>query len=157
MRGNSPEDDMQSLPYALTAGIVGAAQAMQPAMNATLARSIGSSNGASTISIAVALLTMLGLIAFTGAGDMTRERLAEVPWWIFLAGTAGALFVAGGTYIAPVTGTLLFFVCIVAGQLTASMIADHYGFLGLEIREVSPMRLAGVGLSLAGAVLVSSG
>ena len=148
---------MQTLPYALTAVIVGAAVAMQPSMNATLARAIGSSNGASALSIAVALLTMLALIAFTGAGDISRERLAEVPWWIFFAGTAGALFVAGGTYIAPVTGTLLFFVCVVAGQLTASIIADHFGILGFEVREVTPMRLAGVGLAIAGAVLVSSG
>ncbi|MDE2790335.1 MAG: DMT family transporter [Paracoccaceae bacterium] len=148
---------MQTLPYALTAVIVGAALAIQPAMNATLARSVGSSNGASTLSIAVALLTMLVLIAFTGAGDISRERLAEVPWWIFLAGTVGALFVAGGTYIAPVTGTLLFFVCVVAGQLLASTIADHFGVFGLEVREVSPMRLAGVGLALAGAVMVGNG
>ena len=148
---------MQTLPYALTAVGVGAALAIQPAMNAALARSIGSSNGASTLSIAVALLTMLALISFTGAGDISRARLADVPWWIFLAGTIGALFVAGGTYIAPVTGTLLFFVCVVAGQLMASTIADHFGILGLEIREVSPMRLFGVGLALAGAVLVSTG
>ena len=148
---------MQTLPYAMTAVIVGAALAIQPAMNATLARAVGSSNGASTLSIAVALLTMLALVAFTGVGDISRARLAEVPWWIFLAGTIGALFVAGGTYIAPVTGTLLFFVCVVAGQLIASTVADHFGLLGLEIREVSPMRLAGVGLALAGAVLVSAG
>ena len=148
---------MQTFPYALTAVIVGAALAIQPAMNAMLARSVGSSNGVATLSIAVALLTMLVLIAFTGAGDISLKRLAEVPWWIFLAGTAGALFVAGGTYIAPVTGTLVFFVCVVAGQLTASTIADHYGVFGLEVREVSPIRLAGVGLALAGAVLVGNG
>ena len=148
---------MQTLPYALTAIIIGAALAIQPALNATLARAVGSSNGASTISIAVALLTMLALVSFTGAGDISRERLAEVPWWIFLAGTVGALFVAGGTYIAPATGALLFFVCVVAGQLLASIIADHFGIFGLEIREVSPMRLAGVALALAGAVLVGTG
>ncbi len=90
----------------------------------------------------------------TGGGDISRASLTAVPWWVYLGGLAGMVFVAGGVVIAPVTGALLFFVCIVAGQLLGAMLADHFGAFGLEVREVSPQRIVGLVLVLAGAVLV---
>ena len=51
----------------------------------------------------------------------------------------------------------MFFVCIVAGQLIGSTIADHYGAFGLTVREMSGSRILGISLVLAGAVLVSRG
>ena len=80
-----------------------------------------------------------------------------MPWWVYLAGPAGAFFVAGGVYIAPLTGTLIFFVCIVAGQLIGSALMDHFGAFGLDVRKFSLARLAGVLLVVAGAILVSRG
>lgn len=138
----------------LAAILVGAAISAQPAMNALLARSIESPFGASAISIAVAFLSILAVLAMTGAWRINGEMLAEVPWWVFLAGIAGTVFVAGGAVITPVTGALVFFVCIVAGQLIGSMIADHFGAFGLEVRKVSAMRLAGIALVLTGAIMV---
>ncbi len=57
--------------------------------------------------------------------------------------------------IAPVTGALVFFVCIIAGQLLGAMLADHFGAFGLTVREISLPRVMGLVLVLVGAVLVS--
>jgi uncharacterized membrane protein YdcZ (DUF606 family) len=54
------------------------------------------------------------MLAVAGRGDMSRATLASVPWWVYLAGFVGTVFVAGGVVIAPVTGALVFFVCVVA-------------------------------------------
>ena len=80
-----------------------------------------------------------------------------MPWWVYLAGFAGTLFVAGGVVIAPVTGALLFFICVVAGQLLGATLADHFGLFGLDLRPVSPARLIGLALVVGGAVLVQLG
>ena len=146
---------MQNIPYMLATIIVGCLVSAQPPMNAILSRAIGSAYGATAISIFVAFCCALLLLAVAGRGDISRETLSSVPWWVYLAGAAGAIFVASGVVIAPVTGALLFFVCIVAGQLLGSTIADHFGAFGLQVREVSFQRVAGLCLVLAGAVLVN--
>lgn len=143
--------------YLASAVVLGVLLAMQPLMNAVLARAIGSPYGAASISILVAFLAALAMIAITGRGDTSRAALASVPWWIYLAGLAGTAFVAGGVVIAPVTGALLFFLCVIAGQLLGATLADHIGAFGLDIRPASLPRLAGIALVLAGVVLVRTG
>lgn len=46
---------------------------------------------------------------------------------------------------------------IVAGQVVCSMVMDRCGWLGLPVRDISWIRLAGAILLLAGAVLVNFG
>ncbi len=148
---------IQTLPYMLAAILVGATVSIQPAMNAVLAKAIGSAYGASAISIAVAFASILIVIAVVGVGRVNGSTIATVPWWVFLAGVAGTIFVVGGVVIAPITGTLVFFVCIVAGQLIGSAIVDHFGTFGLAVREISAPRMAGIALVLAGAILTARG
>jgi transporter family-2 protein len=145
---------MPLVTYLLAAGALGVVLVFQPLMNAILARALGSAFGAAAISILVAAIGALLMIGVAGRGDMSRATLASVPWWVYLAGFVGTLYVAGGVVIAPVTGALAFFVCVVAGQLAGAMLADHFGTFGLAVRPVSPGRLLGLALVLGGAVLV---
>jgi transporter family-2 protein len=43
---------------------------------------------------------------------------------------------------------------IVAGQLIAGLLLDHFGYFGLAVREVSAGRLGGAILLLLGAMLI---
>ena len=143
--------------YLAVAVIIGVSVSFQPLMNAVLARAIGSPYGAAAISIAVALVGAAGVVAVTGRGDISRATLASVPWWIYLAGLSGTLFVTGAVLIAPVTGAQLFFVSVIAGQLIGGSLADHYGLFGLTVRPLSVERAFGLALVLAGALLVRRG
>lgn len=145
---------MQVIPYMVAAIAVGVLVAAQPPLNAIVSRAVGSAVGASAIQIFVALSCALLVIIVTGSGEINRATLSTVPWWAYLAGIFGALFVVSGVVIAPVTGALVFFVCIIAGQLLGSMLADHFGAFGLDVREVSLPRVVGFLLVLIGAVLV---
>ena len=143
--------------YLAAAVALGIVVALQPLLNAVLARATGSPITAATISILVAFLGSLVLFALGDRGDTSRAALASVPWWAFLAGLIGTAFVAGGVIIAPVTGALLFFLCIIGGQLLGAALADHFGAFGLEQRPLSLLRLAGLALVLAGVILVRRG
>ncbi|MDE0210826.1 MAG: DMT family transporter [Boseongicola sp.] len=145
------------LGFMLAAIAVGAMITVQPAMNAIIARHVGSALVATSISKFVAFFCSLLVLAVSGFGRVAPATLAAVPWWAYLGGVVGAIFVGSGVVLAPVTGALAFFVCIVAGQLVGSTIVDHYGAFGLAVREMSWSRLAGVFLVLAGAVLVARG
>lgn len=148
---------MTILPYTLAAFLLGALVAFQPLTNAIVARAVGSPFGAAAISLAVSGLGALVMISIAGRGDISRATLSGVPWWAFLAGLIGTLFVAGGVVIAPVTGALIFVACVVAGQLGGAILADHFGLFGIAERPVTLARLAGLALVLSGTVLVLRG
>ena len=148
---------MQLLPYILAAVLVGALISAQPAWNALIARSIGSSFGAVAINTFIALCCSLALLAWVGTGRISVATLIAAPWWAYLAGVVGAVFVASGVFIAPVTGALVFFVCVITGQLIGSTLADHFGAFGLEVKEFSLSRMLGLAMVISGAILVSTG
>ena len=50
---------------------------------------------------------------------------------------------------------LLLLALTVAGQMIASVIVDHYGLLGFQQQAVTPLRLAGIALLVAGVWLVA--
>ncbi len=148
---------MQIFSYLAAAVGLGVLVAIQPLMNAVLARAIGSAFGAAGISILVAFLGAVVMVLVSGRGDLSRAALASVPWWIYLAGLVGTIFVAGGVVIAPVTGALVFATCVVAGQLLGATLVDHFGLFGLAIRTASPLRLLGLAFVASGAVLALRG
>jgi transporter family-2 protein len=139
---------------AVAAIAIGVCLSLQPPINAAMARIVGSSLLASCISIAISLLVVVPvwLGAGGGAGDLGQVR--SLPWWVALGGVIGVVFVAGGIVLAPTMGVALFFVCVVAGQLLGSTVADHFGAFGMDLRPLSTMRLLGFGLVLLGAALV---
>jgi transporter family-2 protein len=76
---------------------------------------------------------------------------------VVIGGVVGVVFVAGGVVVAPVLGVALFFVCVVAGQLLGSIVADQLGAFGMQVKPLNPTKLLGLGLVLAGAALVHKG
>lgn len=147
---------MSNVIYMAAAIVVGAAISVQPPINATMARSLGSPLLASAISIFISLVivTILWLSWGKGAGDLSQVR--AMPWWVVIGGIVGVVFVAGSVVIAPVLGVALFFVCLVAGQLIGSTLIDQFGVFGLTIKPLNIMTLSGIGLVLLGAALVHS-
>lgn len=148
---------MTTLPYIAAAFIVGMLVSTQPALNAILARAIASPYAATSISILVAFICSLAVLAMTGRGELSAQTLGSVPLWVFLAGVVGMLFVGGGIVIAPVIGALAFFICVVAGQLVGAALADHFGAFGLVERSLTPQRALGIVMVVAGAWIVSRG
>lgn len=144
--------------YPLLAALLGALLTIQPLMNGVLARAVSNPLAATTVSGLVTFLSAAAFLAAAGRpGDFLRSLAAfqsPVPWWIYLAGMIGTLFVFGAILIAPVIGAAAFFVCVVAGQLIGATIVDHIGLLGIEPRPVTLGRVAGLMLVLIGCVIV---
>jgi transporter family-2 protein len=57
--------------------------------------------------------------------------------------------------LIPEIGTAPTIALTVAGQQVASVLVDRFGLLRLPQRPVTPARLAGVGLLLAGVLLIT--
>jgi transporter family-2 protein len=64
------------------------------------------------------------------------------------------VFVAFAAFAAPRLGVTYFLMIAIAGQLAMALFLDRIGAFGIDRIEISPQRIAGVLLVLAGAFLV---
>ncbi len=109
---------------------------------------------ASAISFAVGTLA---LVAYTLVARIPMPSLASLsghPWWIWTGGALGAFFVAATIILAPKLGATTMVALILAGQMVASLLLDHFGWLGYPLHPVSLGRVAGVLLVCAGIWLI---
>ncbi|MGA0530991.1 DMT family transporter [Hansschlegelia sp. KR7-227] len=140
---------------ALLAVAVGCGLAVQSVVNAGLARGMASGVVAATVSFWVGTLA-LTTISVAGGGlpaALASGRSLGWAWWI-VGGLLGACFVTSMTLLVPRLGIASTTAFVIAGQLTAAAVLDHFGLLGLDIQPLTLARLAGIGLLIAGAVLV---
>lgn len=139
-------------PYLLAVG-VGAALTVQVGMNATVGRALGSPLWASVINFLVGLVALLACTLVVGVRP-AASTLGEVPGWAWLAGLLGATYVAATTLLGPRIGALALVAFVLVGQLVMALLVDQYGVLGFPRAPVTPARLLGAALLVAGAVLV---
>ncbi len=136
--------------------IAGMMTAAQPPTNAILARTSGSPIFAALLSFAVGTALLLALMIAVRP-PITVAPLRDVPWYAWAGGFYGAFFVAVAAFAAPRLGVASLITIGVAGQMIAALAIDHFGAFGLERTLITPGKLAGAALVLAGVVLVRRG
>ena len=118
-------------------------------------RALGTPVAAATLSFGVGAVVLLLVTLLFTRGDVPLGNLTRVPIYvIFAGGVLGAFFVTSNTILAPRIGVTALVALVIAGQLTAGLVLDHFGALGLTERAISPLRILGVGMVYAGALLV---
>ena len=80
--------------------------------------------------------------------------VSRVPWWCWIGGAMGACLVLSGILLSHRLGASTFVACIILGQLTASVICDHFGFVGFQVHHVNLQRILGIGLLAGGVALI---
>jgi transporter family-2 protein len=133
---------------------VGALVAFQPPVNSELAKRT-SLVGAALISVLVSALIMV-LIA-TVLGEIGQlKHMGHVPAVYLTGGLVGAALVTVSLVTVRTLGAGGVVAATVTGQLIVSAILDRYGVLGLERVALTPARVGGFALLLAGTVLVTA-
>jgi transporter family-2 protein len=131
----------------------GSLTALQGPTNARLAGALNSPVNAALVSFAVGTVALLMLAAaLQTRPDMAAAR--ALPWHSWIGGLYGAVFVVAAAYAVPRLGVAPTIVLMVAGQMMLSLVLDHFGFLGVPQRPIDLGRLAGIGLIVAGVLLV---
>jgi bacterial/archaeal transporter family-2 protein len=135
----------------LFAVVAGSFLPVQAAVNARLTHYVGGPVRASMISFFVgAVVLLIVALLFTRGG----AKPSDAPWRAWVGGALGAFYVTS-TVVVPVRiGAAAFFGILVAAQLVTSVLADQFGWLGFEQKDISPLRAAGVALLIGGALLV---
>jgi transporter family-2 protein len=131
---------------------VGGLIALQPAINAGLGRTTGNL-AAALVSFAIGTLVLAAIVALSGqAGGL--GSVLEVPWYYLLGGLLGAAYVFAALVTVSSIGAGAVAAATITGQLTASIVLDRLGVLGLEQTPITLERVLGVALLLAGTFLI---
>jgi len=97
-------------------------------------------------------LFMGSLLIAAIAGLLVSMR--GVTWYYALTGLAGFFYVVAASYLGQKIGVALFVASVTAGTLIGSVVLDHYGAFGNEVRQVTIVRAVGVVALVLGVVLV---
>jgi transporter family-2 protein len=140
--------------YFLLALVAGAMMPTQAAINNKLAGYVQSPISAAFVSFLIGTIGLFVYMLVTGTpiGNLTDVKYAPPIAW--LGGLLGAFFVTCTVILAPRIGVAMTFSLIVAGQMLITLVLDHFGFLGLPVKEISVARVGGILLITAGVVII---
>jgi transporter family-2 protein len=79
----------------------------------------------------------------------------QVPAWAWFGGLFGAAYVAAVTVLGPRIGAMALLALVLLGQAAASIVVDQFGVLGFTQNPVTPSRMLGAVLLVAGVLLIA--
>jgi transporter family-2 protein len=133
--------------------LAGAILPVQIGVNGSLRAALGQPIWAALASFFV------GTVALAAAALLMRApvpaNFQSAPW-MWAGGLLGAVYVFGSIVLAGKLSATTLVACIIAGQMAASLVTDHFGWLGFAQHSLSPGRLAGVLLLGTGVYLIRS-
>ncbi len=140
--------------YLLIALIAGAMMPTQAATNNKMAAFVDSPILAAFVSFVVGTVALLAYILLTGIPLANLSGAKDAPAIAWAGGFLGAFFVAAAVTLVPRLGVAMTFSLIIAGQMIVTLIIDHFGLLGVPVKEICFARIGGILLITAGVVLI---
>ena len=131
--------------YLIIALAAGIALATQSAINTQLAKAMsGEAVIATFISFAVGTIVLffIALVKTDLWGNLST--IPSQPWWKLIGGVLGAIVVFTTVLLAPKLGITAMLFFIIVGQLITATIIDHFGLIGMPIREVNITKFIGL-------------
>jgi bacterial/archaeal transporter family-2 protein len=70
--------------------------------------------------IGFAFLTLVGLVV----GGLLPPGLGDMPWWVYLGGPLGVIFVAAGSWLITRIGAINSTLLVISGQMVTGVVFD---------------------------------
>ena len=136
--------------------IAGAVLPFQAAGNAAAGKALGHWLWGAFASLAVSAVVVITALLVMRIPAPDIGKALQGPWWVWIGGVLGALYVAGAAALTPRLGAAGFLVLVVAGQIVTAVVADHFAIMNLPGRPLGLARVLGLVMILAGVWLVQS-
>ncbi|RHB48521.1 DMT family transporter [Exiguobacterium sp. AM39-5BH] len=131
----------------------GMMSATQTAINGYLGTVLESALKGALVSFVVGTVTLL-LILVVLRPNVEWRGLRGQPWWIWLGGIIGALFIGGNVLIVPMVGTGIAVVIVIVGLLCGSLLIDRFGWFGAAKNPVTGIQLVSLLVMVIGIMLI---
>ncbi|MEJ7824566.1 MAG: DMT family transporter [Solirubrobacteraceae bacterium] len=142
----------RGLAVGLTA-IAGGFVALQAPINSMLGRQIGTFQAA-FLSFALGTITLTLIVALVKGGFGPVGEARNLSWYYLTGGLLGAIYVTTVLVTVRALGAGAVVAATVTGQLTMSVLVDHFGLLGVTRDPISALKLVGVALLGLGTYLI---
>lgn len=140
--------------YLLVALVAGAMMPTQAATNNKMAAAIGSPIIAALMSFVVGTIALFAYAMLAGESLSSLFSATDAPPIAWIGGLLGAFYVVAAVTLLPRLGVAMTFSLMIAGQMIVTLAIDHFGLLGVPVKEVSIARIGGILLITAGVVLI---
>ena len=125
----------------LLAMIAGAALSLEGAIYGELGKNIGQLES-SLYNFVVGSVILGLLVLFWGKGNLAE--VTKAPKWMLPGGLLGTIYLTIIIIAAPKLGIAITMIAVVAGQLIASMLIEHKGWLGAQLIRINRYHIASV-------------
>jgi len=132
--------------------IAGTTIVLQSTVSATLSRFVGLWQTTFIVHIVGVIASLIPLYFFRHEANWAAWN--QAPWYVYLGGVFGVIIIYTVAYTVSNSGVTAGISLIIASQLVVTLLIDHYGWLGIDVRPVTWMKLAGVAFLFVGAWLV---
>jgi transporter family-2 protein len=133
----------------------GALLPVQTAVNTRLSRHLGATLPTSLVSFLVGTVLLGLVVVATGAPLPLAATVAAQPWWIWVGGLCGVVFLTLNIVLMPRIGASATVLLPVVGQVLGGLVIDLSGAFGVAVRSLSVARVGGALVVVAGAVVVN--
>jgi len=128
----------------LTGGI---AVGLQSPMASMITQRLGLFESVFIVHIGGAIIALIPLLIY-GGGKLSQWR--SVPWYVLGAGAFGLVVIAAISFTIPRVGVAAAITTVVAGQVLAGAVIDHFGLLEAHLRPMDLTRAIGLVVVLFG-------
>lgn len=136
---------------------VGAVLPVQAVLNNKLGKQTGGPLIGSLLSFLIGLIFLLIINLVTNYTALTSIKpLSVTPWYAWLGGLLGAVYVTCIILVNQQQGVALTFALVVTGQIFISLLIDHFGLFGSAVQPISLAKCIGALLIIAGLFLIKN-
>jgi bacterial/archaeal transporter family-2 protein len=128
---------------------------LQVGVNATLKEHLGHAMQAALASFFVGTGAALLYCLIARVPIPKLSVISGTPWWAWVGGLFGAFYIWVSIVAGPKIGAAALLALVVAGQMVASLLMDHYALLGMPHNPMTAWRVLGVGLVIAGVTVTA--
>ncbi len=154
MAHHPPDVRLGMLILVCIAFVIGMMLPIQAGVNAQLRTGLGHPLLAALASFAVGTVALF-LVSVAARARLSATPIAAIPWWHWTGGLLGAIYIAAAVVLAPRLGAATLIAAIVAGQMITSLLLDTRGWAGFPQQPLTPARLFGGVLVIAGVLLIN--
>ena len=161
-RDFSEAESKQKYPllYMILVFIAGLFCGTQIAINGTLGVAAGNTWMGTTLSMMVGLI---GTVILTGIVYLAKGRSGvfsdgeDIPfkWYMLFGGSMGVIIVGTNAITAPAIGTGMVSIMNLIGFMIGGLVIDAIGFLGIEKKPVTLVKIIGVLAMIGGTVVIT--
>src|SRR5699024_10155935 len=139
--------------YRLIGIVMGMFSATQTAINGHLRIVLNSSVKAAFVSFFVVTISLIIIVTVIHP-NLSFQKNKDTPWWIWLGGFIGALFVLGNVYLVPKIGTGLAVVIVLVGLIVGSLLIDQFGWFNSTKNPITFAQIMSLLIMIFGVIII---